>query len=456
MAGIVVVGAGVAGLVCAWRLQRAGHEVVVLEQEAASGGRLRSFMHAGHRIHSGAGFVTDGQRNVLSMAAALGLADELLRLEPGSSVPGRVLRGGRFEPCRFAPGVGALRSPVLAAPSRVRMGLLAADLFRHRDRLDPVQPERAALLDDGEDMARYVTRLAGDAARDRLVSPFVSTLYGCEPEAVGAAAFLLLLRSLSLGASPVTLRGGLARLTETLAGVVPVRNGCEVFSVETERTGARVRYRSLGRERSFLADAAVLAVPGPAVPQLCPTLSRQERAFFEALQFAPGIQVDLLLDTFSAPLAYGNCFPRSEATGLRSVFLAHREPESSPPGQGHLVVHLAEPATRRLARAKDEEVAGFAIDALARTPIGLLPSHEAVVQRWQYARPTFPLGALARLEGFDVRIERSPRLAFAGDYLVGPTVDGAVTSGMRAASRIVQSLDDTGLGAIRSHLVQRR
>ena len=51
MAGIVVVGAGAAGLVCAWRLQRAGHEVQVLEQAAAPGGRLRTERHGAHRVH---------------------------------------------------------------------------------------------------------------------------------------------------------------------------------------------------------------------------------------------------------------------------------------------------------------------------------------------------------------------------------------------------------------------
>ena len=40
MASIVVVGGGAAGLVCGWRLQRAGHDVEVLERESDVGGRL--------------------------------------------------------------------------------------------------------------------------------------------------------------------------------------------------------------------------------------------------------------------------------------------------------------------------------------------------------------------------------------------------------------------------------
>ena len=59
-----------------------------------------------------------------------------------------------------------------------------------------------------------------------------------------------------------------------------MRSGCEVFSVETETGGAKVRYRVQGRERSVLADAAVLALPGCAVAGVCPKLTPDERGFF--------------------------------------------------------------------------------------------------------------------------------------------------------------------------------
>ncbi len=446
MAGIVVVGAGVAGLVCAWRLQRAGHDVQVLEQAQQFGGRVRVEQHGGHRIHAGAGFVTDGQRNVQSIATALGLSDGIVSLEPGGTVPGRVLRSGRFEECSLGPGFGALGSRLLAPVSWLRLGRLAAELIRRRDRLDPLQPERAARLEDGEEMPAFAARLVGDAARDRLLAPVMSALFGCEAEEMSAPFFLLCLRSLFQGAAPITFDGGLARLPEELARSVSVRTGCEVFSVESERGGARVRYRGGGRERSFLAEAVVVAVPAPVVPDLCTKLTSDERSFFESVRYAAGIQVDLLLDEPEArDSAFGTCFSRGDTVGLRAIFESHREPGAAPEGAGRLTVHLGDSAVRRLARSKDEEITGWTLDAIARTPLGLLSPRESVVHRWQYARPVFPRGALSRLEHFGVRIGPSPRMAFAGDYLVGPTVEGALTSGMRAAARVIQSLDDTGL-----------
>ena len=54
--------------------------------------------------------------------------------------------------------------------------------------------------------------------------------------------------------------------------------------------------------------------------------------------------------------------------------------------------------------------------------------------------PQFGAGFLQRLARFLARMDRSPRLAFAGDYLVGPHAEGALTSGMRAATEIARAL----------------
>ena len=52
MNSIVVVGAGFAGLSCAWKLRRAGHEVEVLEARLLPGGRTRSEIRDGFTLES--------------------------------------------------------------------------------------------------------------------------------------------------------------------------------------------------------------------------------------------------------------------------------------------------------------------------------------------------------------------------------------------------------------------
>ncbi len=101
---------------------------------------------------------------------------------------------------------------------------------------------------------------------------------------------------------------------------------------------------------------------------------------------------------------------------------------------------LTERAAARMWEASDAAVEGFVLGNLARTPVGGLSPMDCVVHRWAAMLPQFGAGYLQRLARFQTRIDRSPRLAFAGDYLVGPYAEGALTSGMRAATEIARAL----------------
>ena len=105
-------------------------------------------------------------------------------------------------------------------------------------------------------------------------------------------------------------------------------------------------------------------------------------------------------------------------------------------------MELSEGRAHALWDAENREVAEFALTSLQRTPIGTLSATAFVVERRSLATPRFPPGALFRLARFEDRLERSPRLAFAGDYLVGPGAEGAVTSGGRAANEIAREIAD--------------
>ncbi len=114
-----------------------------------------------------------------------------------------------------------------------------------------------------------------------------------------------------------------------------------------------------------------------------------------------------------------------------------------PAGAGLLVAQLSDVAVEHCLRASDAEVVESALERLARTPLGRLTPARAVVIRRAEWLPRFSRGYLVRLAGFAERLERSPRLAFAGDYLVAPSLEGAVTSGLRAASQVVHDLRDS-------------
>jgi oxygen-dependent protoporphyrinogen oxidase len=437
VASIVVAGGGVAGLVCAWRLRRAGHEVEVLERESEAGGRMRSRRRDGFRLDLGAQFVASGYRNLHAVAAALGLGERVVPLEGARDA---VLRAGRFHRADPSAPAAVLASGLLSPRARLRLLRLVPELARHWRRLDPWRPEAAAALDQA-DLPLELERLVGAEAYEFLLAPSLAATFAAEPQAFSSAFVLLMLRFLAGGFRLQSFDEGPGLLTRALAAEVPVHTGCEVLGVETETEGARIRYRRQGRERSVLADAAVVALPACDVAAACPKLTPEERGYFESVRYTRGIVAHLLLERPPPALAYtGVAFPRREGLDLYGLAVDHVKPGAAPRGAGLLNTVLTEEAAARLWDAADERIASCVLGSLARTPIGRLRPLGCAVQRWAPMLPLFRPGHLVRLERFGRRMERSPRLAFAGDHLVGPHAEGAVTSGMRAATEVCRSL----------------
>ncbi len=437
MASVVVVGAGVAGLTCAWRLVRAGHQVEVLERETRAGGRVRTEARGEFAVDTGASSVSAGHRNVRRLADALGLGARLRPL--ARSDVARVARTG-FEPVVLGPRRAWLGARALSRGARVRLWRLELERLRGGRRLDAYRPELAASL-DRENLARLLQRTAGREALEELIQPRFAALLDTPPEDLSASFALAALGALGDGAPRLAFEGGMGLLPRVLAERVSVRTGCEAIRVETAPDGARVLYRTHAGEGRLLADAAVVAVPGVRVPPLCPGLTPGERAFFEGVRYGRGIVVALLLDK-EPPSLPGHAvgFRRRSVLDLRSLLVGHRTAGVAPPGTALLQLTLTAEASNRLWWAPDAAVAEDALDALARTPVGRVSPSEFLVQRWDPLLPHFEPGTLARLRAFQARRERSPRLAFAGDYLLGPWLEMAVTSGMRAATEIGRHL----------------
>ncbi len=437
MGSVVVVGGGLAGLSAAFRLQQAGHDVQVLEAESEPGGRMRSERHGGFTLDRGAQFISSAYRNLHGLIDATGLAS---RVQPFRKAHNAVLRDGELHSADADSPFQVLRSPLLSGRAKLRLARLLHDVWRKRARLDPWHPERAAPIDH-EDMASYLRRLVGAEAFEYLLAPAFSSTFDSEPEDLSAAFALQAIRFTSENFKLQTIEGGVGTLTRTLAAGLDVRTGCEVLSVETEDGGARIQFRSHAGEEAVLADAAVVALPGPLVPGVCPKLTPAERGFFEQVHYVRGMIVFLLFDRAPETLPwYGVAFPRPEGLELYGLAVDHWKEGQAPAGAGLVNCALRESVAAELWEAEDTAIAERVLANLAKTPIGRLEPRETVVHRWDPMLPQFRAGYTRALAGFFERTDRSPRLAFAGDYLVGAYTEGACTSGLRAADEMLAAL----------------
>jgi oxygen-dependent protoporphyrinogen oxidase len=98
---------------------------------------------------------------------------------------------------------------------------------------------------------------------------------------------------------------------------------------------------------------------------------------------------------------------------------------------------LSEAYAAELFEKSDAEIAHVALAELAKLPLrGLDKTEQVVVHRWPELVPQFYHGYIRALADFKERRDRSDRIFFAGDYLVGPYTEAALTSGLRAADDV--------------------
>jgi len=427
-ASVIVVGGGLAGLTAAYTLQKRGFAVEVLEQETTPGGRMRSEAHGGFIVERGAQFIASSYRNMHALARELGIAH---RISPLRNSRNAVLKNGRFVAAEYE-GLKAIgRSRDLSWPSKLRLLKLLWHVWRQRRFLDFYRPEEAASL-DGESASEYTRRELGQEVLDYLVDPAFASTFTVLPENLSKAFLLVTIATMLRGFRLQAFGGGNGLLTQTLAARVTVRLGAQVTCVESGWDGVTVRLRD-GEPRR--ADAVVVAVPGNAVGGLCAGITASESAFFEAVRYAASIIVFVMTSGLEAdPGVYGVGIPRREGVSLYGLAVENPKEGVVPAGKTMFNCAFSEAAAAGLFGASDEVVVEAVHRELAKLPLRGLDRVEGhAVHRWLALVPQFYPGYHRALARFLTRDDRSDRLFFAGDYLVGPYTEAALTSGLRAA-----------------------
>lgn len=94
---IAIIGAGLAGLTCAYRLKQAGIEAVVFEAQADAGGRCRTnrtFFAEGQFAECGGEFIDSNHKEILGLISELGLqTDDLTSFEKEGGKPLYLING---------------------------------------------------------------------------------------------------------------------------------------------------------------------------------------------------------------------------------------------------------------------------------------------------------------------------------------------------------------------------
>lgn len=431
MKQVAVIGAGIAGLTCAYDLARAGVDVTVYEKENTVGGRMRTRTRDGLAFDLGANFLVQAYRQVTELAAAL-----QIRLRTASPVRHAVYKEGRWLRMNLSGASHIFRLDALGLLSQVRF-LAAAARLSTREPLDFFDLGRGRL--EHGDAYEYARRVVGRSFADYVVDPFTSCMMfsrAAEHSSLTLRALLCMMASSRFDFGILHAEGDMQALPEALARTVLVRRGCPVDALAPASFGWRLVAGA--REERF--ERVVVATTAGAATALLNEAPAAYRELAESTRYAATVNVAFRVPC--AELGRIHCFyvPYCESR-LISEFTneALKGADTIRDGWSLVNVGLHEGEARPLLQATDEAVFERVRMELRRLQPAL--SVQAYdLQRWPEALPKYSWEHIERVRRFQAEGQGSGGLYLCGDYMNAPWVEGASRSGRYVASCILSEL----------------
>ena len=461
---VAVIGAGIAGLTAAFRLQLAGAEPVVFEAQARAGGVIGTERTEGFLVEFGANSIQAANPVLDALIRDAGLESDRL---PASKTARKryIVRGGK---------------PVAApsSPADLVKGPLFSARARRRALREPFIPKSHPT--EEESVADFARRRFGPEVLDYGMDPFVAGVYGGDPERLAirhafpdiwrmeqesGSIVRALLRGRKgkknrMAGGMFSFRKGLGQLPEALSDALGDRLRLSTPVRRLERQGPRWivsgdRLMS-GNEQTTWSetfDAVVYAAPLHALASIAlpegPPLESLTRVVYAPLAVtALGFRREHVghpLDGFGMLVPsversvriLGTLFTSSIFSGIPSASSTVRSDAARAPA-GHVLLTTMIGGMRNpaLASLPEKEAYDLVLSDLRRL---LNISGEPVFRwhtAWERAVPQYNIGYGTTLAAME-RLEAAwPGWFMAGNYRMGVSIGDAAKSGEQAAQRV--------------------
>jgi protoporphyrinogen/coproporphyrinogen III oxidase len=447
---VIVIGAGIAGLTCAYRLKQAGCPVTVVESTDCVGGVMRSRIEHDFLCEQGPNSFQNTPE-ILDLVHELGLDHELVTAE--ARLPRYIFYRGTLHRAPMAPA--ALLSTRLLTPAgklKIIRELWTKSGSDSRD----------------ESLSDFVIRHFGTEVLRNFVAPLVSGIYAGDPSRLSARSafpYLIdlereygsLIKGLVFSArrSPkprrprqlCSFQQGLQRLPLRLAERIGADNVMLRRQVQNLRAISRggrnaftMTVSTADGARELAGSAVVIATPAYEAAVLLQSFSTGCATELASIEYPPLAVLCLAYRKSDVPHpldGFGFLVPRGEGVRFLGCIWSSTLFSGRAQADAALLTIFAGGATDTgIASLSDGQVVDAALQDL-RTTLKITAAPRIMsVHRYQRAIPQPTLGYEARLQRIDQELGKIPGIYLAGNYLRGVSIPDSVKQASEVANRI--------------------
>jgi oxygen-dependent protoporphyrinogen oxidase len=453
---VIVIGAGVSGLVTAYRLAKKGLRVRVLEAAPRTGGVMASGRSDGMLWELGPNSGMDTTPLINELLDSLGIRDQ--RADARKIADRRfIVRGGQLIPLPMS-GPAFFSTPLFSTGTK--LGLLREPFIARSS------PET------DESVAAFVRRRLGTEFLDYAIQPFVSGIFAGDPEQLSVQAafpklFALeqryggMIRGMILGArerkrqreksknnaKSFSFNDGMQTLTDALArGITSANSVVETnIRVTSITCNAEGRWEVRGdKETVYRADSLVLSTPANAAATLLASLKTAwADDAVQALRDIPYAPLSIVISAWrreavTHPLdGFGFLVPRKENAHIlgalfSSSMFEHRADEAhavlTTMIGGMLQPELPKCDDNALQEMVERDLASLI--GIRGTPLW------TKISRHPRAIPQYTFGHLKRVQRVDAVRSHAPGLFFCANWRGGISVGDCIKNGHLTADEV--------------------
>lgn len=425
-----VIGGGPAGTAAGYRLRALGHDVTIYEKSAELGGRVQSRQYHGENYELGAAFVTKGiYKNTFKILEKANLLSDLRYRRSKVSL---------IKNSQQINTTDVINNRWLSFGARLELVKATLRILPKIWNLKISDMTNAVQYDD-EDSEHLFASKYRQQISDYLLDPFLDGYCYWSPKSTSKAVLMILAREFMHKGKTYTMKNGLQQIPQYLATGCAVKTNCEITKVaKTADDKYEISYMQDGKSiTQGVYDGVVCATTARVVPKIISGLNTAQKEFFNSISYSASVNVSYCYRRDKHIRSQAISFPTAGGEPFSSIVT-----DSGVSDDGAYIEVIKAYANgkngKQFCSKTDSEIVKLL--AIPEYLKDVLPNthkpDNVLVQKWPEALPEFKVGHINNLKKFANGEFETDRLMFAGDYIGGPFIDGAIASGLAAAERL--------------------